>query len=84
MQKGIDYEISADSARFVAGYIFAILGGIIGAFIGGNLAFETVTLPDLRKVKKFDKTSRMHGIIIFIISMVACGIWGVFIKSIQH
>lgn len=53
-----------------AGYIFAILGGLIGIFIGWHLASFKKTLPSGERVYAFVKTDRSHGYRIVIIGIV--------------
>lgn len=59
----------------VAGYIFGILGGLIGLAIGGYLWNTKVDTPQGKKLK-FNKSTRNHGLIILILSgfMMALGI----------
>ena len=52
------------------GYIFAMLGGIIGLFIGWYLWTYKKTIPDGRKVYAFSNKDRRHGRNIFIIGII--------------
>ena len=54
----------------VAGYIFALLGGILGIIIGYFLWNAKKTLPNGEKVYSYSETDRKHGKYIFIISVI--------------
>ncbi|MGZ5243077.1 MAG: hypothetical protein ACXWEY_12560 [Bacteroidia bacterium] len=58
-----------------AGYIFAILGGLIGIFIGFHLYTQKKTLPDGRQVYAFSDHDRKEGERIFITGIIALIIW---------
>lgn len=49
----------------IIGYIFAFLGGFLGALIGWFIFSMKKTLPDGRKVYTYRKKDRFHGTIIF-------------------
>jgi hypothetical protein len=71
MTKGIDYEKHAGAGWLIAGYIFALLGGWIGLFIGVHLAFSKVNPGSGPMLKKFDGASRKNGNIIWILALIA-------------
>jgi len=77
MQEGVDYEKSAGAGWLIPGYLFAILGGLIGIFIGVHLMSGKITLPDGTKVKKFNQSSRTQGTIMLIIGIIAIIGWRV-------
>lgn len=52
------------------GYLFAVLGGFIGLFIGWHLYKSKKTLPDGRSVYTFRENDRKHGQIIFYVSCI--------------
>ena len=54
----------------IAGYIFSILGGLIGIFIGLQLLWDTKKLPDGSKMYAYDPNVRSHGRFIFLIGLV--------------
>ncbi|HWD90244.1 MAG TPA: hypothetical protein VG367_19080 [Mucilaginibacter sp.] len=53
----------------VIGYICALGGGILGIFIGWYLATGKKTLPDGEKVYTYSNKDRVHGRIIFYLSI---------------
>ena len=53
-----------------AGYLFAILGGLIGVFIGWYLWTYKKTLPDGQKVYAYSDSDQKHGRNIFIIGVI--------------
>lgn len=71
-----DVEKKAGTALIVAGYVFAVLGGLIGVAIGANLRNSKVAVGDGRKMPKYDASSRKHGLIISVIalSMIVVGV----------
>ena len=59
----------------IAGYIAAVLGGIIGLFIGYHLLTFKKTLPNGERVYEYDVNARKHGqkiLIIAIICIILC------------
>ncbi|MFD1818209.1 hypothetical protein SAMN04515674_10994 [Pseudarcicella hirudinis] len=50
-----------------AGYLFALLGGLIGLAIGWNLYTSKKTLPDGKSVFTYQQADRNHGLRIMII-----------------
>lgn len=54
----------------LVGYICAVFIGLIGLIIGLNYAFNTWKSPSGEKFHKYNKSTRIHGIIIFVISIV--------------
>jgi len=53
-----------------AGYFFALLGGIIGAFIGWYMWTYEKVLPNGQRTYGFTKEDRMHGKIIFFLGII--------------
>lgn len=53
-----------------AGYIFALLGGLLGIFIGWHLSTFKKTLPNGQRVYGYTKADRMHGNRILIIGLI--------------
>jgi len=76
MQQGIDYD-KKGGGWLVAGYIFALLGGLIGIIIGVIMMSSKVKLPDGTTVKKYDDSTRKQGTIILVIAIVAMIGWNV-------
>lgn len=58
------------SAWIYIGYISALLGGVLGVFIGLHLWRQKKTLPDGRKVYMHNANDRGHGKIIFILGLI--------------
>lgn len=56
--------------RVVIGYAAALLGGLIGVFIGHHLNTEKKTLPNGERVYVYNADDRSHGKWIFCIGMV--------------
>jgi hypothetical protein len=54
----------------ILGYIFALVGGVLGLFIGWHLKSHKKTLPDGEKVYAYTEADRWHGKIIFYIAVV--------------
>jgi hypothetical protein len=59
----------------IAGYIFSVLGGFIGIFIGKHLYSHTKTLPNGEKVFAHTKSDRNHGNRIFILGIICLIGW---------
>ncbi|MEN7549116.1 hypothetical protein AAG747_14430 [Rapidithrix thailandica] len=59
----------------VAGYIFSVLGGVVGLFIGWHLMVFKRTLPDGRRVYGYSEKNRKHGRTIFILSLIIGSLW---------
>lgn len=53
-----------------AGYFFALIGGIIGVFIGWHMSTYKKTLPNGQQVYGYTKEDRMHGRIIWILGSI--------------
>jgi hypothetical protein len=64
------------------GYITALLGGLLGIFIGWHLLSFKKTLPNGQRVYEYDINSRKHGQIILIIGIVCLAI-SIFYELIQ-
>ena len=52
------------------GYFFAIMGGLLGVFIGWFLTTHKKTLPDGERVYGYSESDRIHGRRIFWIGVV--------------
>lgn len=55
----------------IAGYLFALAGGLLGFFIGNHLMTFKKTLPDGTQVYNYDINDRKHGKWILIISILS-------------
>lgn len=65
-----------------AGYIFALLGGLIGVFIGWHLYTFKKTLPNGQRVYGYIESDRKHGKTIMVIGVIFFVI-GLFIQMNQ-
>ena len=54
----------AGKGLIIAGYIFAILGGLIGIVLGSSIAFGKVADASGEKVPRYSDGSRTHGKVI--------------------
>jgi hypothetical protein len=54
----------------LAGYVFALLGGLLGVAIGSVLWTSKINDPYGNKVKKYNPGTRRHGFIILVIGAV--------------
>lgn len=61
----------ASAPMMIAGYLFAVVGGIIGLLIGMQLVFFRKRLPDGRKVQTYSEKDRNQGRIMMAISVIA-------------
>ena len=61
---------TAGRGLLVAGWIFAILGGLIGIAIGSSIWNGKVKLDDGTKTFKYDEASRGKGKVITIVASV--------------
>jgi hypothetical protein len=58
-----------------AGYIFSILGGLLGIFMGLALMTSKKTLPNGERVHTYSIGHREHGVRIFIIGIIMFIVW---------
>ncbi len=70
---------SADKLWTMLGYLFSLISGIIGVFIGWHLATFKKTLPNGQKVYNYTEPTRLHGRIIFSIGLVYIIGWMLYI-----
>ncbi len=57
------------------GYVSALLGGLIGIFIGWTLAYYKKTLPDGQRVFAYREDVRNHGARILLIASISLVAW---------
>jgi len=67
----------ASAWLLVIGWISAVLGGLVGIFIGAHLASAKVAAAGGEKTFKYDDYSRKQGIPMVIIGLMvfALGVW---------
>jgi len=61
--------------KIPTGYIFAVLGGIIGIALGAHLWRTKIPGPQGVKVPRYDESAQFHGKIIFAVACVMSVIW---------
>lgn len=61
--------------HIIVGYVFAILGGLIGLAIGWHINTSKRTLPNGEQVPVYTSGHRRHGARIFIIGLVTSLFW---------
>ena len=61
----------------IAGWIFAILGGLIGIAIGSSICNGKVKLSDGTKVHRYDEASRGKGKVILVVAIAMFAIGNV-------
>ena len=66
---------TSQSIWIVLGYIFALMGGVMGLFIGWYLKSHKKTLPDGEKVYAHTEQDRWHGKTIFYIAIAGTIFW---------
>lgn len=66
---------SGQSTWIIIGYICALMGGVLGLFIGWHLKSHKKTLPDGEKVYAYTEQDRWHGKVIFYIAIVGTISW---------
>ena len=54
----------------IIGYLFALLGGVLGIFIGWHLMTYKKTLPDGERVYDYTERDRKQGRIIFYLAVI--------------
>ncbi|MEM9833348.1 MAG: hypothetical protein AAF944_22135 [Bacteroidota bacterium] len=62
-------------AWIYAGYLFSLLGGILGIFIGWHLMTFKKTLPNGHRVYGYVNSDRKHGKVILILGFVFTILW---------
>jgi hypothetical protein len=60
----------SQSTWIILGYLFALLGGVLGAFIGWHLSTSKKTLPNGEQVYSYAEADRANGKRIFYLSIV--------------
>lgn len=60
----------SQSTWIIIGYLFALLGGVLGIFIGWHLSTSKKTLPNGEQVLSYTEADRANGKRIFYISIV--------------
>ncbi|WP_426670011.1 hypothetical protein ACPPVU_01955 [Mucilaginibacter sp. McL0603] len=63
------------------GYFFAVMGGVLGIFIGWHLSSHKKTLPNGEQIYAYNDNDRKHGRIIFYIG-ICCFISWIILKLV--
>ncbi len=63
------------TANLWLGYLFALLGGVVGLFMGWHLATAKKTLPNGERVYVYRERDRQHGKWILGLSIVILLVW---------
>jgi hypothetical protein len=58
-----------------AGYLIALLGGVLSIFIGWHLLTHKKTLPDGSRVYGYSVSDRKHGNRIFLLGIICFVLW---------
>jgi uncharacterized membrane protein YdbT with pleckstrin-like domain len=74
------YPVKASVALLVVGWIFAVLGGLIGMIIGLSIWTGKAKNPDGTKVDRYDAGSKKQGMIMFFIAL-AWMILGIILRA---
>jgi hypothetical protein len=72
----------AGTGLVVVGYIFAVLGGLIGLIIGAIVAFGKDKTSDGTKYNRYDERSRKQGKIIFFIAIGMIVFWNIIARVV--
>ncbi len=54
----------------ILGYVFVLLGGVLGMFIGWHLSRYKRTLPNGKQIYAYQESDRIHGQRIFVLGIV--------------
>ena len=68
--KDLEKPEESQKTWIYVGYLFSLLGGFLGMFIGWYIWKGTKTLPDGRKVFSYSESDRKNGRIIFLIGVI--------------
>ena len=77
-EKRIEELKVPESGQFtwiIIGYICALMGGVLGLFIGWHLKSHRKALPDGEKIYAYTEQDRWHGKVIFYIAIVGTISW---------
>jgi len=66
---------TSNRSWILAGYLFALMGGVFGLCIGWHLYFHRKRLPDGRSVMAFSEPDRRHGLRILVLGVLGLGVW---------
>ncbi len=68
------------TANVQLGYLFALLGGVVGLFIGWNMTTARKTLPNGERLFVFQESDRRHGKWITGLSVISLIFWLLFVR----
>jgi hypothetical protein len=66
----VAYQPVGAAGWVLAGYVFALFGGLIGLGIGGMLWGSKITDQQGNKVKKYKGSTRAHGFVIMVLGSI--------------
>ncbi|GHB65358.1 hypothetical protein [Persicitalea jodogahamensis] len=69
------------TANVWIGYLFALFGGVVGIFIGWNMATTQKTLPNGERVYTFGESDRRHGKAIIVLGVVMVVVWALWKRN---
>lgn len=85
LKKSRLHELAQPEAKQTANvwlaYVFALLGGVVGLFMGWHLATAKKTLPNGERVFVYRERDRQHGMWIFGLSIVMLLVWVLSIRG---
>ena len=73
MSSQLQQSQSVGKGLLMAGYFFSLLGGILGVVIGAAIWLGKTRIEGVKQ-RKYNKASRRHGLIIFVLGLVMMGL----------
>ena len=85
MSSQLQQSQSAGKGLLIAGYFFSLLGGILGIVIGASIWLGKTRIEGVKQ-RRYNKASRRHGLIIFVLGLVMMVVMGLLgtSRDIQH
>ena len=65
----------SQTSWIISGYVFALLGGLLGIFIGWYLSTHKKTLPNGNRIYVYSAIDRKHGSRILIVGVIFLTFW---------
>ena len=73
----VSYPQKVGTGMIVEGWIFAVLGGLIGIAIGASIAIGKMKTDSGEKICRYDEESRKKGTQIMIVAIIMFILWDV-------